>query len=373
MKKIKIANTVLTGLLVINSIVFILPTVGYAQSNKQVEQNTVSSNKLTEIEAKQIQKFDEQLKVEDKKTSPVYKDITQSNDSFDIPQISGSVRYDEKSKSIKAKLKGKSFEIVDVDTTGKKAKLVKGKLIRTSSDGEVSSSIEAVEGGFRAVLSIGKTKSMDYSYDFPIKSTDGLKYVADEKGNISIRDTSNQLIAYVLQPWATDAKGKSVKTWYSIQDNGKILRQHVNLRGASFPVIADPAWCGDTITNATWMYATREGGNTLSINPSWCGRAIASYNQGVFWAQFVWNELQTRFYSEYSKAVCSVNNTCTNTQADTMWNQLVCHMNIVGAYGKNNWNLEPWKRNESWMNQRMSVPYWFWIPGVGYGWQCNPS
>lgn len=50
--------------------------------------------------------------------------------------------------------------------------------------------------------------------------------------------TSGHHVARIDSPWAKDANGRSLETWYTV--HGRSLTQHVDTHGASFPIAADP-------------------------------------------------------------------------------------------------------------------------------------
>jgi hypothetical protein len=49
-----------------------------------------------------------------------------------------------------------------------------------------------------------------------------------------------QMRAEIAAPWAKDATGRSLPTWYVLDSSGRFLTQHVDTEGAVFPVAADP-------------------------------------------------------------------------------------------------------------------------------------
>ena len=51
-------------------------------------------------------------------------------------------------------------------------------------------------------------------------------------------NAAKQQVATLASPWAHDAKGKTIKTWYEIK--GHTLTQVVKHAGAAYPVTADP-------------------------------------------------------------------------------------------------------------------------------------
>lgn len=349
MSKTKIASLLCLAVI----IVFSVSSVSAATENKI---QSVSKNN----------EFKQNLKNLDT-TNPVTKEITKKdNKTYDLPQASGSVQMDENTKAIKVRFNGKEFKITDKDTKALTNELVSGSLIRKNSNGDVASSVEAVDGGIRIVLNIEKTTDKFYTYDFPVEAESGTKYIMNGQG-AKLVTSDGKLIVSVITPWATDSNKKSLKTWYTVESDGSILRQHVDLANAKFPVLADPAWCGNGIQSVEWkVRQASEGGDTLSIVPTWCGRYVSNFRD-------MWNEVKTRFPNQYWSAVCAVYTAgfCSYEVSESMYNQFVCHLigsSIPYLSWKDDWNVEPWRRNVSYTDPRMLKPTWAW----GGGWQCNP-
>ena len=63
-----------------------------------------------------------------------------------------------------------------------------------------------------------------------------------EDGSAIVYDRDNTAISLIGKPWAEDAEGKEVKTWYTT--DGLTLIQHVEHRvpGIVYPVVADPVF-----------------------------------------------------------------------------------------------------------------------------------
>lgn len=335
MTKTKIASLLCLAVI----IVFSVSSVSAATENKI---QSVSKNN----------EFKQNLKNLDT-TNPVTKEITKKDSkTYDLPQVSGSVQMDENTKAIKVKFNGKEFKITDKDTKALTNELVSGSLIRKNSNGDVASSVEAVDGGIRIVLNIEKTADKFYTYDFPVEAESGTKYIMNGQGT-KLVTSDGKVIVSVITPWATDSNKKSLKTWYTVENNGAILRQHVDLSGAKFPVLADPTWCGNVVNSVKWVYRGDEHGNTLSIDPTWCGRILANatsiwtltgpmYAASYWTVNAVWDEVKSRYWSVYMSAVCYGRYSCYSNADLSMYNQLYCHMFAV-PFKPDGWNLEPWR------------------------------
>lgn len=62
-------------------------------------------------------------------------------------------------------------------------------------------------------------------------------------GTVTVTDGAGVFVNYFSAPWAIDASGRALATWYEV--DGNVITQHINTNNARFPVIADPsAECG---------------------------------------------------------------------------------------------------------------------------------
>ncbi len=140
---------------------------------------------------------------------------------------------------------------------------------------------------------------------------------------------NNELVGGVATPWAKDANGREVPTYYSVK--GDMVIQHVLHKDAnySYPIVADP-WLGfNLISSAKWK--RRSEGWTLMVSPTKWARANAPrYSVGVAG----WNEL----YAKYK-------NKGLNKNLGGMKKQYICHQQF--AFFKSTWNLDEWRPNVS--------------------------
>jgi len=124
-------------------------------------------------------------------------------------------------------------------------------------------------------------------------------------------------------------------------------------------VVADPAWCGYTIDYINWESRGDEGGWTLSVHPTWCGRYYA-------FASTIWYEINNT--NAFLKALYSTNNPYV---VNSLYQQFICHR--YGGFYKEYWNLEPWRQSYPWNYGLMMTPSAvFHLYYNSWGWQCNP-
>jgi Protein of unknown function (DUF2599) len=295
------------------------------------------------------------------------------------------VDFDLKNKKINIKNKTKGITTIGVPTSKDidSVDIVNNKVVFSGKNAKFDVIAESLDGGVRQVINIKDSTAPDY-YDFPVELSAGEKLVVNEDGSASVTKNfskkekkrideiaknapsdfkvpKNFTKLVIAKPWAKDANGIDLKTSYSIV-SGNILRQKIELKGAVFPVVADPLWCGDQISSTSWFWNT--SGNppnqwTLSVYPSWCG----------FWAA------TDAWYNTYWDAwvgVCNASgtggwcNNWTNDEYASMFYQFVCHYNIFGVVKagipgstQGAWNIDEWRPNVGWQATKDAL--------------CNPS
>lgn len=98
--------------------------------------------------------------------------------------------------------------------------------------------VQATEDGGVQILNIATTKVDSHSFDVDTTVPEGSQWVATESGSLELREADGTTIAAVDVPWAVDASGDQLPTYFSIE--GGRITQHVDTRGAAFPVVSDP-------------------------------------------------------------------------------------------------------------------------------------
>jgi hypothetical protein len=127
-------------------------------------------------------------------------------------------------------------------------------------------------------------------------------------------------------PWAYDATGAAVPTWYEL--DGNTLVQVVDHKSGAFeyPIVADPTnYGGNEMYQKITADADPEGGDKVSVY-------VGTYNFSHASNDAIWNSYKSLVPAKY--------------EAETMKKQLLCHARNIGAL-KNPWNLETRRPNLS--------------------------
>lgn len=141
-----------------------------------------------------------------------------------------------------------------------------GTVIYKNEDQPVSFAVQPINNnsfeGVRTLINIeDNTAPKEYSFTFNLE--EGSKLISDSEylGNefssneTFVVNSENKIIGIIDKPWAYDANGKEVDTYYRI-DNENTLTQVINFTNDNaFPIIADPsAWqVTKCVAAITWV------------------------------------------------------------------------------------------------------------------------
>lgn len=87
-----------------------------------------------------------------------------------------------------------------------------------------------------------ETEQSPVELSYPLMLPEGTQVYEAGSGALIFEDANQEGIGKIESPWAVDALGASVPTWYELREN--TLVQHVDHRAGDFvyPVVADPQW-----------------------------------------------------------------------------------------------------------------------------------
>ncbi|MGN6610474.1 MAG: hypothetical protein ACTHLJ_01750 [Angustibacter sp.] len=142
---------------------------------------------------------------------------------------------------------------------------------RSARDLSVIAVLDAAHGGAQATI------------DFANALPKGHQLEPADDGSLIVVD-GRSVVGTVAAPWARDARGRSLPTHYRLQADGT-LRQVVDTRGATFPVVADPkyslgfhgvpVWYVEYYWSDMWrnkLIVDRYGAPTVAVVSAVCGK-----------------------------------------------------------------------------------------------------
>lgn len=189
-----------------------------------------------------------------------------------------------------------------------------------------------------------------YEVEFNLPQGTFLRYAKDlegfEDGSIEVADNSGDVIMAIDLPYAFDAEGKELNTYYVLKGNTVTqVVKHKGVDNVSYPIIADPS-----VKFGSWFKKSSGWGmngkwRCLKLVPKLSVRATGASGVCNFSALSAivsnsvanasWNAVYNKYHnSKYWK----------NTKG--MKKQYYCHFYF--AFVKKSFNLEPGRPNVSW-------------------------
>ncbi|HYH75320.1 MAG TPA: hypothetical protein VD735_05165 [Candidatus Saccharimonadales bacterium] len=152
------------------------------------------------------------------------------------------------------------------------AQKVTNGVVSYPSDAGVANAVQATDDGGVRMLTVIDSPSAPTRYDYHVSVPAGGAVRLARQGGAEVVNARNEVIAVVASPWAKDARGNHIKTWFAT--NGTTLTQYVkhNVAGVVYPVTADPFWLA--IAPGIFWWAVQRCGATGSLS------LVASYLNG---------------------------------------------------------------------------------------------
>jgi hypothetical protein len=140
---------------------------------------------------------------------------------------------------------GNSLDITlpNADKSSDATTVANGVVAYNANNGSANA-VQAENDGSVRMLTVIDNPNAPTTYDYKISVPNGGHIqLTKDQGAVVLSD-NGEVISYVQSPWAKDAKGKKIRTWFTT--DGLTLTQHVkhNVRGVTYPVVADP-WFWD--------------------------------------------------------------------------------------------------------------------------------
>ncbi|MEY3471237.1 MAG: hypothetical protein RLZZ223_587 [Candidatus Parcubacteria bacterium] len=130
-------------------------------------------------------------------------------------------------------------------------------VVAYASESDFSNTVQANNDGSVRMTTIIDNPNAPTEYEYKVELEHGGKIEIQTDGGAIVYNNKQEPISIIAKPWAKDAEGKEVKTWFST--DGLTLIQHVehNVAGIVYPVVADPWWlfpCKQYISNSYWSW-----------------------------------------------------------------------------------------------------------------------
>lgn len=186
---------------------------------------------------------------------------------------SPDVEIDSRSSSVALYVNSQVVSIEPVTAEGEGVEAPDGAVVTIDESGAFASMLVAQESAAQVTIAIaGHEAPARYQFRF---GGDVAVLRLAESGEVATYDVRGELIGAVEQPWAFDAEGSAVDTYYEVE--GLTLVQVVEhwSDDVVYPVVADPTWSGKVLWKATMSdYLASNPGRKLTAHVSAYGRMI---------------------------------------------------------------------------------------------------
>jgi hypothetical protein len=201
-------------------------------------------------------------------------------------------------------LDGERFDIsVSLPDTGSRqeGKLIADGVVNFPTDGSFSNAVQALPDGSVRMKTILDDTSAPEEFRYDISLKDGQVLKPLDEGDAVILDEHGNGLVYIAQPWAKDANGKEISTYYKFDNNVLIQVVDHKDRDIVYPVVADPWYQGScaSYVNAIWT-EYRNGYNTIRVSPNNCARYLARYNWNSSFSEMYWKSGHRLYGSTYN-------------------------------------------------------------------------
>ncbi len=134
-----------------------------------------------------------------------------------------------------------AISLPNADDDGDGQQVAPGVTAYAGSDGSANA-VQTNDDGSVRMLTVIDNSSAPTTYDYGVAVPEGGRIAIGSDGTAQIFDSSEDLISFVGTPWARDANGRNVKTWFTT--DGTTLTQHIkhHVTGVAYPITADPWW-----------------------------------------------------------------------------------------------------------------------------------
>lgn len=209
-------------------------TLGVASPALASEQNTVKAA-LAESNIETVNLIERVTGIDDiVEVAP-----GESSDSVTVPESADDpVKLSAAGVDIQFTAPGESKQTI-VSDDGTISYLSEDQAFNTHLQVLASPDPEVLSEGVRSLIEI-EDASAPHEYEYPVELEPGTTLSVQPDGTV-VGALEDETVLVVPAPWALDAAGAKVETWYEVR--GDSIIQHINFSAANaFPVIADPVW-----------------------------------------------------------------------------------------------------------------------------------
>ena len=210
--------------------------------------------------------------------------------------------------------------------------------------------IDAFNGGLRHTYVMeNKEAPNTFEVKYDADNISHLEFSKDEEGktdgSILIYDKSGETLAALDIPWAKDANGNEVETYYQINENNTVKQVIKVTDEVVYPIVADPSTFISYFSSGKWIVRGNDAYKlSLSLVPNAGLRSSGAYGfiglPGKILSNAVAKDSWNKVYNKFK-------NSKNWRNTDGLKKQYMCHFNF--AFGKSAFNIEPARKNSNYL------------------------
>jgi len=224
------------------------------------------------------------------------------------------------------------IELPFANIAAKGARVADGAVAYSNGNGSTTVPTAKSDGSVQ-ITTVIEDASAPSSYEYGIGGESGTTMRLLDDGSVIIEDPSSAYLGGVAAPWAYDAEGTPVKTWYEVKGSSLVQIVAHNDQSYVYPIVADP-WLG--INLFSWITVDSYYGQPrVNLQPSvWGAVQWAAVGGLVVMNTAGWTEAWT-----WNSTVQAALNKTSQRQ------QFECH--ALGSPFAGTWNLEKFRVNRT--------------------------
>lgn len=208
--------------------------------------------------------------------------------------------------------------------------------------------IDAFDGGLRHTYVMeNKEAPNTFEVKYDTDNISHLEFAKDEEGKIDgsilIYNKSGETLAALDIPWAKDANGKDVETYYQINENNTVKQVIKVTDEVVYPIVADPTTFTTYFSSGKWIIRGNDAYKlSLSLVPKAGLRSSGAFGFMGLPAKILSNAVAI---DSWNKVYNKFKNSKNWRNTDGLKKQYMCHFNF--AFGKSAFNIEPARKNSN--------------------------
>jgi len=144
--------------------------------------------------------------------------------------------------------------------------------------------VQAQEDGGVRMIAVLDGRDAPSRFDFRVRTKRGNRLEVGADGSAAVVDRDDFVVAYVEAPWAYDAAGNEVPSFYTVRRNKLVLNvDHSQVK--AYPVVADPRWTWGWISGTAYFsrWETTQTAGNAAIVTSYMAAIPTGFSQVVAW------------------------------------------------------------------------------------------